>query len=282
MVLRQLLRRCAPDFVKIAIRAARGYRRHFGRNPRLFVGPPTFSEWIQRRKVFDRDPRLPLRADKVLVKRFVAATIGAEHVIPTLWHGRELPPREQRDWPRPFVVKANHASGWNLFVRDEHEHDWARIEHKARQWMAGVYGHHDGEWLYGQIEPQILVEPFINGGVALPVDYKLWVFGGKVRFVQVDLDREHEHKRVLFDTAWNRLDCEIGYPSDPRPVEPPASLARMIEFAEALVEDIDFVRVDFYELDGRPLFGEMTFYPGGGYEAIVPAAFDRQLGALLA
>ena len=280
MIARKLLRRCTPEFVKIAIRSSATYKRDFGHYPNLLY-PRTFTEKIQRRKVFDRDPRLPVRADKVLVKNFVASKIGPEHVIPTLWHGTELPPRAQRPWPRPFVMKANHGSGWNLFVRDEREHDWDGIEGKAKDWMAHTFGGYAGEWLYSQIEPQLLVEPFISEVADLPVDYKLWVFRGKVEFVQVDVDREHGHKRMMFDADWNRLEFSLGYPTDPRPIERPASLDQMISFAQALAEDLPFVRVDFYEIANKPLFGEMTFYPGSGLERFTPDSYNRVFGELM-
>jgi len=276
MAIRSLLQQCTPEIVKVALRSSRGYRRCFGRRPNLF-SPQTFTEWVQHRKVFDRDPRLPLRADKVLVKDFVASKIGAEHVIPTLWHGTQLPPREQRPWPRPFVLKANHASGWNHFVRSECEHDWDRIEQSADEWMASTYGVYDGEWLYSRIAPQLLVEPFIGRAGVLPIDYKFWVFRGQVRCVQVDFarEREHEHRRVMLDADWRQLSVRHGYPLAECPVDRPASLERMKAFAELLAEDFSFARVDFYEIAGRPLFGEMTFYPASGYKCFEPASFDR-------
>ena len=53
----------------------------------------------------------------------------------------------------------------------------------------------------------------------------------------------------------------------------------MIAGAEALARDHDFLRVDFYEVDGRPLFGELTVYPGSGPAAAsVPPALDRRMG----
>jgi len=38
------------------------------------------------------------------------------------------------------------------------------------------------------------------------------------------------------------------------------------------------VRVDFYEIDGHPRFGEMTFYPGSGLDPFDPPALDAMLG----
>ncbi|HEX8527417.1 ATP-grasp fold amidoligase family protein [Allosphingosinicella sp.] len=237
--------------------------------------PRTFNERIQARKLIDRDPMLPLLADKVKVKDFVAKRLGREWLIPTLWNGPMLPDRPL--WPVPFVVKSNHASQQCIFVRDENA-DWPAIRRRAHRWLRSRYGGILGEWLYSRIEPQILIEPFIGGGRGLPVDYKFFVFGGRAEFVQVDTDREHGHKRTLFDRSWTRLPAVLNFPNDPGEIAPPASLAEMLDSAETLAADMDFARVDFYEVDGRPLFGEMTFYPGSGLDRFTPPGFDLEFG----
>ncbi|MDE7069587.1 MAG: glycosyl transferase, partial [Alistipes sp.] len=65
------------------------------------------------------------------------------------------------------------------------------------------------------------------------------------------------------------------------PLPRPKHLDRMIELAEKLAAGIAFLRVDFYELDGRIYFGELTFYPGGGLEEFAPEAWDRRLGEMI-
>src|SRR4028119_2478026 len=74
-----------------------------------FMRPTTFNELLQARKLRVPDPELYARlADKLLVKEHVASLIGQKYVTPTLWSGKVLPPREERQWPVPFVLKANH------------------------------------------------------------------------------------------------------------------------------------------------------------------------------
>jgi hypothetical protein len=247
---------------------------------RCLLYPRTFSEKVQRVKIFNRDPRLPQRENKILVKDFVRDRLGGEWVTPTLWHGEYLPPLEERNWPIPFVIKANNGCGWNVFVRQKSDLDWPRIESLAAEWRDAPFGAELGEWLYGEIKPALLVEPFVGNPSDLPIDYKFWTFGGKVQFIQVDTDREHEHKRVMFDSDWRRLPFTYVYLSDPRSIPKPASLDRMIKAAEILAEDFPFVRIDFYEVDSIPKFGEISFYPESGFGLFNPPEWDVKIGRL--
>lgn len=242
--------------------------------------PRSFNEKVQWRKLYDHDPRYPKLADKIAVKEFVSSRLGAEWVTPTLWFGNSLPPRSERRWPIPYVLKASHGSSTNYFVRTTSEEDWSLIEKKSGQWLQATYGDWTREWLYTKIPPRLLVEPFLGSPEALPLDYKFFVFAGRVAYIQVDTDREHNHKRVLFDRAWNRCDVTFGVPQDTTPIARPVSLEQMITAAETLGQGFDFVRIDFYEILGRPLFGEMTFYPDSGLGTFSPEEFDRTLGAL--
>lgn len=252
------------------------YLWRFGRLPDLSA-PQRFSEFVYARKLFERDPRWPLLADKVAVKAHVAALLGSEWVIPTLWHGNDLP--RDPSWPRPFVLKSSHASQQSVFVRAGDAIDWPAVRRRARRWLRRPYAPLLHEWLYSEIEPQLLVEPLVGCGKVLPLDYKLFVFGGRVEFIQVDTDREHAHKRVMFDRAWRRMDVALEFPIEQRDVPPPASLPDMIAAAERLSAPYDFARVDFYEVDGRPLFGEFTLYPGSGLDRFRPRTWDLHFGS---
>ncbi len=241
------------------------------RLPKL-AAPELFSELIQQRKLFDRDERLSLLADKLRVKDHVADLLGTQWVIPTLWHGSELPMAPI--WPRPFVLKSRHGCNQRAFVRTGFE-DWTRIRNAAARWLRAPYGIWLDEWAYRGIPRGLLVEPFIGQADRLPIDYKLFVFGGRVAYIQVHLDREGRHRWVVLDRGWRRVSAPTADDDPPRPV----SLAAMIEAAEALAQGFDFVRVDLYEVAGCPLFGEMTFYPGSGLYPFDPLALDRAMGA---
>lgn len=252
------------------LRVALTYRWRHGRWPNL-QDPATFTERIQIRKLEDRDRRMPILADKVRAKIFVADRIGAEWIIPTLWHGATLP--LQAKWPLPFVVKSRHGCNQSAFVRTGAE-DWTAIRQCADRWMQTGYGAWLDEWAYSQVPRGILVEPFVGEGDALPTDWKVFVFGGRACFVQIHLQRETCHRWIVMDRDWRRASARTA---DPDPA-PPSSLPRMLEAAETLGRGFDFVRVDFYEIGGQPLFGEMTFYPGSGLDRFDPIALDTMMG----
>lgn len=233
--------------------------------------PRLFTELVQNRKLRGRDTRQSTLSDKVAVKAFVDERIGSRWVIPTLWHGHSLPRHPQ--WKRPFVVKARHGCHQNAFVRTGNE-DWQAIRRQSARWVRKTYGYWLDEWLYRHIPRGLLVEPFVGCDFELPIDYKLFVFNGRVEFVQVHLGREHRHRWIVFDRNWRRVSSPTA-DSDPRR---PASLYSMIEAAEELGREFDFVRIDLYEVQGRPLFGEMTFYPGSGLDPFNPISLDRVMG----
>lgn len=262
------------------VRIRRGFTGNIGGPPRIFF-PRTFNDKIQRHKLFDRNPRYPDRVDKILVKEFVAKQLGDEWVTPTIWAGPSLPERTSRTWGKPYVVKANHGSVMNCFVRNEMECDWDKIEPLCEKWLGETYGNWGGEWVYSKVKRQIFVEPFIGELAGFPIDYKLWTFHGRVEFIQVDTRRETDHRRVMFDRRWKRLPFSTGpYPSEPLEIQRPSSLAEMIYGAETLSESVPFVRVDLYEINGRPRFGEMTYYPDSGWQPFRPTEFDRKIGDL--
>lgn len=234
--------------------------------------PQTFTEHVQHRKLYGHDIRMPPLADKVRSKAIVADRIGVDWIIPTLWDGTKLPPRPE--WPTPLVVKSRHGSNQYAFAFDD-QADWPALRRKAKRWMKHEYGFWLDEWIYSQIPRGIIVEPFIGEGQQLPVDYKFYVFAGQVEYVQVHLDRGGRHRWMLFDRAWHRVSAATADADPP----PPGTLARMIEAAEELGREFDFVRVDLYEVGGHPYFGEITFYPGSGLDPFDPVALDFAIGS---
>ncbi|HXH16410.1 MAG TPA: ATP-grasp fold amidoligase family protein [Sphingomonas sp.] len=233
--------------------------------------PRLFTELVQHRKLVDRDPRIPRLIDKLAVKRFVADRLGPQWITPTLWSGDVLP--TEPPCARPFVVKSRHGCRQIRVVCNATD-DWQATRRAAASWTRNSYGGWLDEWGYRDVPRGLLIEPFIGVAPVLPIDYKLYVFHGRVAAIQVHLDRATNHRWTLFDRDWRRLSDGCAESGVPKPL----GLGRMIEGAEILAEGFDFVRIDFYDVGETPRFGEMTFYPGSGLDPFDPPRLDALLG----
>lgn len=230
--------------------------------------PRRFTEWVQWRKLHDRCPDRARLTDKSHSKALAATVLGSEMVVPTLWWGTALPAEPR--WPMPFIVKANHGCGQFIVVRNRA--DWQRARARTPRWVASRYGAALGEWHYSAASPGLIVEPYLGAAGALPIDYKIYVFQGRAAMVQVHEGRGGRHRWSQFDRHWRPLSTTTT--DHPRP----ASLAAMLGAAERLGAGHDFLRIDFYEIDGRPLFGEFCLYPGSGLDPFHPVELDDHLG----
>lgn len=259
--------------------AARKHRAVTGSWPRV-IAPVTHTDHLFWYKTCFRDPLLPQRQDKIAVKDFVTRTLGPEWVIPTLWDGARLPRRDRRTWPRPFVVKANHGCGFNTFVRGRAR--WSEVESRARDWMGTTFGGGErAEWGYSQIEPRLFVEPMIGTPGTFPLEYKCWVFDGRVHYFQASERVGRRHWTRYFDRDFVQQPFQSKFNPPPGPGRPlPACMPEVIDAAERISRGFPYVRADFYVVDGRPLFSEMTFYPAGGFGPLKPHAWETKVGDL--
>ena len=246
------------------------------RRPLRLRHPRTFCDLVQRRMLFDRSPGLAWTCDKLAMKARVAAS-GAQVAVPeTLWAGTDLAGLCDAGLTGRWVLKRNGSSQLVHFGQGPvTTAELAAIEalfaaHRS-PFEAG------GEWAYSQAAPGFLAERLL-GEPPLP-DYKVFVFHGHAVFLDVHHGRGSAAKTR---GTWSR---------DWRPVRPvyrdaqvlhepaPARLGALLAAAERIAAGFDFLRVDFYLVDGRVWFGETTPYPGAG-RILTDAAFDAWLGDL--
>lgn len=235
--------------------------------------PRRFTELVQTRKLYDRNPRQLQLMDKLAAKSLASQVLGDAWVTPTTWAGVQLPDRSP--FAFPAVLKARHGCNQYAVLRNEpNRRRWRRLQQSAERWMQRPYGLLLDEWAYRDVPRGLLTEPMLGDGFALPIDYKIYVFGGQATHVQVHLDRKQNHRWILHDRNWQQL---VPVPDRP---PPPRSLPAMLAAAEALAAGIDFLRVDFCEVAGRPLFGEFCLYPGSGLDPFAADWIDLELGKL--
>jgi TupA-like ATPgrasp len=251
---------------------------YFKRLPNLSK-PKTLNEKIAWRKLYQRDGRFKIFADKVAAKTEIARLIGEDRINKTLWTG--VDPAEipfDRLIP-PFVIKTNHGSGGNIFVRTSADINLSAIKESLTRQLAYSHAHRWREWGYCNIPRKILVEEMIvdeNG--QMPDDYRFYVYHGRALYIQVDYDRFTDHRRQVFDRSWQRLPMEYKYPGSDVVIPVPAMLAELIDVAEKIGEEFDFARVDLYATFNGVKFGEVTFYPAAGLGDFRPVDWDARFG----
>lgn len=243
--------------------------------------PKTLNEKIAWRKLYQRDPRFPLYADKIAVKDEVAKIIGREHIIETLWAGTKPEEIPFDTLSPPYVVKASHSSEGNIFVRTAKDVDKKKIVERLNAQLKFSHGRESREWGYRDIPHRVLVERMIEmPGDEIPEDYKFFVYHGRALFIQVDYGRFTEHRRNFYSRDWAFIPTTYQhYPNTDRPMPAPSNLAEMVLIAEKIGQQFDFARIDLYSTPKGVLFGEATFYPGAGRGPFVPEIWDEKFGA---
>lgn len=244
--------------------------------------PRTFNEKLQWLKLHVRTPMHVICSDKYLVRDHVRRKLGEAHLVPLFLETtdpKKLLPQNLPD--NAMIVKTNHDSGHVVIIKDKKKINWPSLQHQMAKALQARYNEGKGEWQYAKIKPRIIVEKLLqepNG--AIPQDYKLYCFHGKVKFIEVHADRFTHHTVDFFDPQWQPMDCSTLDHSN-KPILRPDTLPQMLQVAEILAEDFLFVRVDLYEVQGKIYFGELTFYPGSGFLKYQPKKWDTLFGEML-
>jgi len=246
--------------------------------------PRSFNEKINWKKIYDRNPLIPLTADKFRVRDYVKKTLGEkegeEVLIPLLFVTENPSDISFNDLPGQFVIKANHASGRIRFVKDKRNINTNKIIDECTHWLKVPCGFYQHEWAYQPIPRKIIIEKYITDHLGrIPRDYKFYLFNGTCKLVHVDFDRFNGHTRSFFKPVpWERITGISQKVSAGKNLNEPKNLQRMLEIAEELAKKFDFVRVDLYSIDDKVYFGELTHYPESGFSPFHPELFDFTLG----
>lgn len=247
--------------------------------------PKNFTEKLQWLKLYDSTPIKTRLADKYLVRQWVAEKIGAEYLIPLLGVWDNFDDIDFDLLPNQFALKTNHASGTNIIVRDKKTFDKENAREKINAWLAIDYGALFYELHYNNLKKKIIAEKFITDGKNFDlIDYKFLCFNDKPCICQYLTERSTELTLDYFDLNWKHLDIERSdHPNSKHPekILKPKNFELMKELTAELCKSFAFVRVDFYEVEDKIYFGEMTFTPGAGNFRYNSAGTNEELGKLL-
>lgn len=247
--------------------------------------PKTFNEKLQWLKLYDRKPEYTVMVDKYRVREYIANKIGEEYLIPLLgvW---DTPDEINFDeLPNQFAVKCNHNSGLGMCIC--HDKATLNIEQvKAELWKGLKQDYYltGREWLYKDVPRKIVADKFLKSDESGLIDYKIHCFNGVPKFILVCRDRFANSGLTedFYTPDWEHM--KVKRPNIPNAttlLPKPEKLDEMLMLAEKLSKDIPFIRVDFYFVEGKIYFSELTFYPASGFEGFEPPEWDNTFGEWL-
>lgn len=270
--------KCFSDILFIRLK----YKLYFKRSINL-EDPKTFNEKLNWLKLYYRNPQCTVMADKYWAKQWVASRIGEEYVVPCYGHWQRLEDIDFSKLPEVFFLKSNQDSGGGMKIDQRNGLDMLMIRNRfskkriaKKNWFWS-----SREWVYKHIEPCILAEEYLDEGTGHEIhDYKFWCFNGKPVYMYIT-NKGIEIKENFYDMDFNPVDIDHGFPRTKPEYEKPANFEKMKELAGVLSEGIPFVRIDFFNANGRLNFGECTFYDWAGFRPFKDEKWDIKLGSLI-
>ena len=256
------------------------YRIRMGRTLNLH-NPVLYTEKLQWLKLYDHRPEYSTIVDKYAVKQYVAEKIGEEYVIPLLGVWDRVENIDFESLPQRFVLKTTHDSGGIVICTDKSKLDVAAARKKLAYFLKRNYYDCNREWPYLNVPHRIIAEAYMEDTSTQELrDYKFFTFGGEPKVLYIAQGRGKGEPTVadFFDMEFNHLPFTIDHDMAAVPPERPHCFEEMKRLAAVLSEGTPQLRVDFYEVDGKVYFGEMTFFHCSGMDAFHPEEWDRIFG----
>ena len=226
--------------------------------------PTTFNEKLMWLKLNWQNPLVVKCADKYEVRDYVKSC-GHENILTKLYGVYQSPDEIiWSDLPDKFAMKCTHGCGFNIICDNKDELNKTEAINKLEQWMKTRYVFEAIEIQYDKMTPRIICEEYIETEAGLlPNDYKIYCFNGEPKLTLVCTERTDNVKLDFMDLEWNQMDIGAnGWESGKIPKKP-ESYNEMIKICRDLAKPFPFVRIDFYDYNGKPILGEMTFTPAG-------------------
>lgn len=260
-----------------------------------------FSGKVCYKILNDRGSVLNIFCDKSKVRPYVESRIGKKYLPELYWEGTTLQDKYLQNLPNEFVIKPTHSSGGTVIVSNKcssnqalpsfpYFSEWRsyaihpknvnpiHLRRLADYWLRHNFYNSPGklpEWGYQNVVPQILIEEcLLSPNNELPDDYKFFMFNGRCELIYKYSGRFGNPTIDLFDFEWTPIKGNYLLPNSKGEIPQPRTLHEMINIAEILAKDIDFVRVDLYDTNHGVKFGEMTSYPMSGLQKFKPKALN--------
>ncbi len=258
------------------------YFSRFRKFPDL-KNPKTFCEKLQWLKLYDRNPEYSKMVDKYEVREYVKEKLGEEYLVPLLGVWDSFDEIDFDKLPRQFVLKCTHDSGGLVICKDKSKLNIEKTRKKINRSLKNNYYWSGREWPYKDVKPRIIAEKYMvdESGTELK-DYKFLCFNGKPMFVEYHTGRFTEkHTQDFYDINWNKTNISQEGTMSDFTVEKPMLFDKMIELTNILADGIRHVRIDWYNINGKIYFGEITFFDNSGLVPFDKEDDDLLLGSLI-
>lgn len=257
----------------------KNFKKRLGREVDLDE-PIKYNDKLQWLKLYWNDPLATKCADKYLVRDYIKKTIGKDYLNELLAVYESVDEIALDQLPESFVLKGTHGSGYNIICKDKNKMNWKQEFKKMKRWLRTNYYLSKREWVYKDIKPRIICEKYMEDEYGRPPnDYKFFCFNGEPKMIQVDIDRFGKHNQNFYTPEWKYMNIEIEKASDSTvQVEPPKNLKLMLELSKKLTSSFPHARADFYEHNGKVIFGEITFFHHSGMGKFNPPEFEEKMG----
>lgn len=255
--------------------------------------PQTLGQKMQVLKLSERNPLYTILVDKYRSKLWLEEQFGSEHIISTLGVYGKANEICLDKLPKSFVLKCNHDSGsvylcfdkYSGLYYDKHMHQLTiqQVRENLDAALKKNFYYEAREWPYKYVKPCIIAEEMLlQKDGSMPNDYKVFYIGEEPQFVYVSYDRKGADDRCTYDVNWNRLPFvwvdhftdDMNTSNVPRP----KSLNDMLKYGAAIAKYFKCVRMDFFDVDGKMYFGEVTPFHSGGYSKFYPTEYDLLYG----
>ena len=256
------------------------YYLHFGEKLNL-EKPRTYNEKMQWLKIHDRRPEYTKWVDKYLAKEYVAGVIGEEYIIPTLGKWDSFDEINFDELPDRFVLKCNHDSGSVVICKDKSTLDKKKAAKKLNRGLKRNLFWATREWPYKDIRPCIIAEKYIEDNSGGLIDYKVYTFEGKSQYLMIVSDRfkgKDNIRKDFYDTSLNHLDIVMNCAKNDGKLPLSVDYKKLFELSEILAAGTHHLRVDFFVVNGKIYFGELTFFDASGFDYFEPKEWDAIFG----
>lgn len=224
-------------------------------------------------------------ADKYKVREYVSEK-GCSDILNDLYAVYDKASEiDFKSLPKSFVIKCNFGSGRNYICKDKMSVDENEVKSLVDGWMSTKYDE-GKEWQYIDIPRKIIVERYLLEDNLPMMEYQIFCFNGHPGFflVRNDLGENEGAKdsfAVSYSVDWKRQYYRKGEEQFKNNLPRPINFDKMLAYSKLLSQDFPHVRVDFYEIGDKLVFGELTFSSSGGILSAYKKGVIDQFGQIL-